>query len=70
MPEEIRAKIENKWGKGIQGAVIGELTGADRALVSALEGFEDLKIIGKIQLRQNRVRRGDVVIGITEGGMT
>ena len=46
MPEEIRAKIENKWGKGIQGAVIGELTGADRALVSALEGFEDLKIIG------------------------
>ncbi len=30
--------------------VIGELTGGDRALVSALEGFEDLEVIGELQL--------------------
>jgi hypothetical protein len=50
--------------------VIGELTGGDKALVSALEGFEDLKVMGKLQLEENEIRRGDVVVAISEGGMT
>ena len=35
--------------------VIGELTGGDRALVNALEGFEDLLVIGDLQLQENHV---------------
>ena len=50
--------------------VIGELTGGDRALVSALEGFEDLEVIGELQLKVNKIVKGDVVIVITEGGLT
>jgi N-acetylmuramic acid 6-phosphate etherase len=50
--------------------VIGELTGGDRALVNALEGFEDLQIIGELQLKENQVTEGDIVIAVTEGGET
>jgi N-acetylmuramic acid 6-phosphate etherase len=50
--------------------IIGELTGGDRALVNALEGFEDQLIIGDLQLQQNEVKKGDVVISVTEGGET
>ena len=58
--------------RGLEGAckVIGELTGGDRALVSALEGFEDLEVIGELQLKVNKIKKGDVVIVITEGGLT
>jgi N-acetylmuramic acid 6-phosphate etherase len=58
--------------RGREGAckVIGELTGGDRALVSALEGFEDLEVIGQLQLKVNKIKKGDVVIVITEGGLT
>lgn len=48
----------------------GEMTGADRALISSLEGFEDLKLIGKLQLRDHGIQRDDVVICVTEGGET
>lgn len=50
--------------------MVGELTGGDRALVSALEGFEDLEVIGQLQLKVNKISKGDVVIVITEGGLT
>jgi len=46
------------------------MTGADRALISSLEGFEDLQIIGRLQLRDQGVLKGDVVICVTEGGET
>lgn len=49
---------------------MGEMTGGDRALVSALEGFEDLQVIGQVQMEVNKIERGDVVIAITEGGLT
>jgi len=49
---------------------IGEMTGADRRLVSSLEGFEDLQLIGRLQLQERRVERGDVVFCVTEGGET
>ncbi len=63
-----------EWGRNfrpdIEHAVVGEMTGADRALVSSLEGFEDLQLIGKLQLEDHGIRAGDVVICVTEGGET
>lgn len=50
--------------------VVGEMTGADRALVSSLEGFEDLQLIGRLQLEDHGIQAGDVVICVTEGGET
>jgi hypothetical protein len=46
------------------------MTGGDRALISALEGFEDLELVGKLQLQERGVELGDVVFCITEGGET
>ena len=54
----------------IEDDLIGEMTGADRALISSLEGFEDLQLIGRLQLRDRGVNKGDVVICVTEGGET
>jgi len=54
----------------IENRLIGEMTGADRALVSSLEGFEDLQLIGRLQLEDRGISRGDVVICVTEGGET
>ncbi len=46
------------------------MTGADRALISSLEGFEDLQLIGRLQLRDRGITKGDVVLCVTEGGET
>jgi len=54
----------------MQEQVVGEMTGGDRALISSLEGFEDLLIIGKKQLIEHGIEKGDVVFAITEGGET
>lgn len=54
----------------IEEHLTGEMTGADRALVSSLEGFEDLLLIGKLQLHDHKIERGDVVVCVTEGGET
>jgi len=54
----------------IEERLVGEMTGGDRALVSALEGFEDLELIGRLQVLERRVHKGDVVFGVTEGGET
>ncbi len=54
----------------IEERLTGEMTGADRALVSSLEGFEDLLLIGKLQLQDHEIARGDVIICVTEGGET
>ena len=42
------SRVVEHFGVGMQDKVIGELTGGDRALVNALEGFEDLQIIGQL----------------------
>lgn len=55
---------------GIEDLLTGEMTGADRALISSLEGFEDLQLIGKLQLQEHGIEAGDVVFAITEGGET
>ena len=54
----------------IEDLFIGELTGGDRALISSLEGFEDLQLIGRLQMEGHGIQRGDVVFCITEGGET
>lgn len=63
-------KIEKNLGRDIESKLIGEMTGGDRALISSLEGFEDLQLIGRLQLRDHGVERGDLVICVTEGGET
>lgn len=63
-------KLRGQVPEGVEEALIGEMTGADRALISSLEGFEDLPLIGRLQLRDRGVERGDVVICVTEGGET
>jgi len=55
---------------GIEAELIGEMTGGDRALISSLEGFEDLQLIGRLQLQDRGVKPGDVVVCVTEGGET
>ncbi|MBV8646876.1 hypothetical protein [Paludibacterium sp.] len=54
----------------IDGAVVGDITGGDRALVSSLPSFEDLPLIGRLQWQQRAIRSGDVALAITEGGET
>lgn len=63
-------KLERAVPADIAERLIGEMTGADRALISSLEGFEDLPLIGRLQLRDRGVTKGDVVICVTEGGET
>jgi len=63
-------KLSQHLPENIEKLGIGEMTGADRALVSSLEGFEDLQLIGRLQLEDHGVQPGDVVLGVTEGGET
>ncbi|WP_394832958.1 hypothetical protein LVJ94_41300 [Pendulispora rubella] len=64
------AKIKSKVAEAIGDALVGEMTGADRALIASLEGFEDLQMIGRMQLEDHNITKGDVVIEVTEGGET
>ena len=57
-------------GAAVEESLIGEMTGADRALISSLEGFEDLQLIGRLQLHDRAIAKGDAVICVTEGGET
>jgi N-acetylmuramic acid 6-phosphate (MurNAc-6-P) etherase len=63
-------KLRGSIPEDIEDRLIGEMTGGDRALISSLEGFEDLELIGKLQLEERGVQRGDAVFCITEGGET
>jgi len=68
--EKIWSKLKLRLSPAIEDELIGEMTGADRALISSLEGFEDLQLIGRLQLADRAIKKGDVVIGVTEGGET
>lgn len=63
-------KLKSAIPEDVEDRLIGEMTGGDRALISALEGFEDLQLVGKLQLKDKRIEKGDVVFCITEGGET
>lgn len=66
----IWAGCAGRLDPAIEDGLVGEMTGADRALISSLEGFEDLQLIGRLQLRDRGIRAGDVVVAVTEGGET
>ncbi|MGB9764219.1 MAG: hypothetical protein ACPLZD_02550 [Candidatus Saccharicenans sp.] len=66
----IWTKVEKALGPDIEEKLIGEMTGGDRALISSLEGFEDLQLIGRLQLEDHQIEKGDLVICVTEGGET
>jgi len=68
--KKIWSKVKSRLGESVEDNLIGEMTGADRALISSLEGFEDLQLIGRLQLEDHKIKRGDVVICVTEGGET
>lgn len=63
-------KVRDHIPGNIEDYLIGEMTGADRALISSLEGFEDLQLIGSLQLLDRGIEKGDVVFCVTEGGET
>jgi N-acetylmuramic acid 6-phosphate etherase len=57
--------------QSLKKVVIGEMTGGDRALISSLEGLEDLQLVGDLQLRQDhKFKAEDVLFAVTEGGET
>jgi N-acetylmuramic acid 6-phosphate etherase len=64
------AKIKGRIDPAVDEELIGEMTGGDRALISSLEGFEDLPLIGRLQLQDRGIRKGDLVVCVTEGGET
>jgi N-acetylmuramic acid 6-phosphate (MurNAc-6-P) etherase len=68
--EKIWAKIKPYLADPIEDQLSGEMTGGDRALISSLEGFEDLQLLGRLQLQDRKIKKGDVVICVTEGGET
>jgi len=63
-------KLKTVLPGNVEELLEGEMTGGDRALVSSLEGFEDLQLIGKLQLQDHGITPGDVVFCVTEGGET
>ena len=63
-------KALERYFPNIENRLIGEMTGGDRALISSLEGFEDLPLIGELQICEHKIQKGDVVFAITEGGET
>jgi hypothetical protein len=67
---ELWQKLKASVPEDIEDRLIGEMTGGDRALISALEGFEDLQIVGKLQMKDRGLEKGDVLFCITEGGET
>ena len=66
--EKIWAKIGPRVGNDIESRLIGEMPGADRALISPLEGWEDLMITGRLQLRERGIEPGDVVFCLSASG--
>jgi N-acetylmuramic acid 6-phosphate (MurNAc-6-P) etherase len=67
---DLWAKCRGRLDPLIEDGLVGEMTGADRALISSLEGFEDLQLIGRLQLKDRGIKKGDLVICVTEGGET
>jgi len=66
----LRRRLKGALFENIEDRLIGEMTGGDRALISSLEGFEDLQLVGSLQLEERKVDQGDVLFCITEGGET
>jgi N-acetylmuramic acid 6-phosphate etherase len=68
--KEVWPKLQAGLDPLVEEELLGEMTGADRALISSLEGFEDLPLIGRLQLQDRGLKKGDLIICVTEGGET
>jgi N-acetylmuramic acid 6-phosphate etherase len=66
--KKIWAKVSSKVGDGIENHLIGEMPGADRSLISPLEGWEDVMLTGRLQLEEREIEPGDVVFGVSASG--
>jgi len=66
--KKIWAKVSPDLGDSIGDRFIGEMPGADRSLISPVEGWEDLMIAGRLQLEERGIEPGDVVFCITASG--
>lgn len=66
--EKIWAKVKSKVGDFIESRLVGEMPGADRALISPLEGWGDLMITGRLQLEERGIEPGDVVFCVSASG--
>lgn len=55
---------------GILDTVIGLMAGGHHALIRAVEGFEDSLELGRFQIVEAGLCRGDTVVAVTEGGET
>ncbi len=66
--KKIWTKVGLKVGNSIENRFIGEMPGADRSLISPLEGWEDLMVTGRLQLEERGIEPGDVVFCVTASG--
>ena len=68
MKKKIWAKVRPTVGDSIEARLIGDMPGADRALINPLDGWEDLMITGRLQLEERGIEPGDVVFCVTASG--
>jgi N-acetylmuramic acid 6-phosphate etherase len=66
--KKIWAKVSPKVGDGIESRLIGEMPGADSALINPIGGWEDLMITGRLQLEERGIEPGDVVFCVSASG--
>lgn len=62
---EIAAKLA-----GLEDRATSIMTGGDFALIRSVENFEDHAVFGRQQVREAGLKKGDVLVAITEGGET
>jgi len=71
-----RLRVDPVWPQlsqkmaDMENRIHGIITGGDRALISSLEGFEDLPLMGALQLSEQGISADDVLFAVTEGGET
>jgi len=56
--------------RDLEDRCISVMAGGDFALIKSVEGFEDFSDFGRHQLKEAGLRKGDLVVAITEGGET
>ncbi len=65
--------LESMWRTGCQEyaeQVKSIMTGGDYALVKSVESFEDYAVFGARQVQEMGMKKGDLLVAITEGGET
>lgn len=66
--KKIWAKVSSLVREGIENRLVGEMPGADRAIISPLERWEELMVTGRLQLEERGIEPGDVVFCVSASG--